>query len=173
MGVPRRQSRSRVADFSQYSHRTRGIAPLVGVLGLLAITVVLSAVVVAGFSTASFGSNSVATVGVSLEVEAADERLIFTHQTGEPIDVEALSLTVAVDGEELTHQPPVPFFAATGFESGPTGPFNSRASGEWAVGERASFSLASTNSPSIESGDRVSVTLVVDEQVVTRLEERV
>jgi len=150
-------------------HPKRAIAPLVGIVALVGVTVLLAAVVVgmvAGIPPSSSGPEA----GFELAVDAEENRLTITHLAGDPIDVEAVSLTVSVESERLAEQPPVPFFAAPGFESGPTGPFNSRSDGEWTAGERASVAVASTNSPTIETGDQVTVTLALDDRTVGRLE---
>ena len=76
---------------------------------------------------------------------------------GDPIDVSDVRLSVRVDGEALSEQPPVPFFSASGFEPGPTGAFNSASDGVFEPGERARLSLAATNAPHFDPGDRVTV----------------
>ena len=80
-----------------------------------------------------------------------------------------LDVVVRVDGAPLRHQPPVPFFSARGFRPGPTGPFNAAADPTWAVGERASIRLASTNRPRVRAGARVTVTLRYDGQQLATL----
>ena len=77
-----------------------------------------------------------------------------------------LSVTVEIDGTELQKQPPVPFFSAHGFESGPTGPLNSKSDDQWYAGETASFVVAETNTPTISSGSAVRVTIVSHETVI-------
>jgi hypothetical protein len=71
-----------------------------------------------------------------------------------------MEVHVAVNGTRLAHQPPVPFFAATGFEPGPTGPFNSASDPEWGVGEVGTLTVAGTNGPAIRPGATVRVTVV-------------
>lgn len=92
----------------------------------------------------------------------SDGTVELTHRGGSPLDVQEVRIHVAVDGQALTHQPPVPFFATAGFRGGPTGVFNPAADARWRVGERASFRVASTNAPAIGDGDRVRVRIFLD-----------
>jgi hypothetical protein len=95
----------------------------------------------------------------AVRADAAADRIAVTHEGAEPLAVEGLDVTVAVDGDELAHQPPVPFFASRGFASGPSGPFNAAAEGPWKPGETGAFVVAATNDPGIAPGDPVSVTV--------------
>lgn len=150
----------------------RAVSSTVGVTLLLVVTVLLAATVgsvaLASVPEETVSSTTAATP-VALSVSAADDRLSFTHRAGRPLDVDALTFHVAVDGTPLAHQPPVPFFSATGFRAGPTGPFNVASDGTWSVGETAAFRVASTNSPSLEPGARVTVRVATDDRVVARL----
>lgn len=92
----------------------------------------------------------------------SDGTIVLTHGGGAPIDVREISVNVTVDGQPLSHQPPVPFFATTGFRGGPTGAFNPAADSRWRVGEQASFRVASTNAPPIRDGVRVRVQITLD-----------
>jgi hypothetical protein len=140
---------------------------VVAVALLVVLSAVLAGAVVALAPAAPAGPPSQA--AFRLSVDAGSDRVALTHVGGDVLDAEALALRVAVDGTPLVHQPPVPFFAARGFRSGPTGPFNSGADPRWTPGETASVRLASTNAPAIEPGARVRVTVSVDGQVVARL----
>jgi len=118
-------------------------------------------VVVLGTAVAAVGLGALpaapVTAGVTLAVDG--DRLVLAHRAGDPLDVRRLDVVVHVDGTPLRHQPPLPFFAARGFRSGPTGPFNPAADPTWEVGERASFRVASTNGPPLVAGARVTVEL--------------
>jgi len=146
----------------------RGVSSVVAVAVLLAVTVAAGAAVGAVVSTGT--ADRVPTARLSLSADAGADRIALTHEGGETLSVENLTVSVRVGGQPLTHQPPVPFFAATGFESGPTGPFNSAADPNWTAGERAAVRLAATNSPALDPGDRVSVTVATDAGIVARLE---
>jgi FlaG/FlaF family flagellin (archaellin) len=145
----------------------RGFAP-VAVVVLLALTVALAGVVGAAVvgGVASAPADPTAT-SLSLSVDGETVRLL--HRGGDEIDVRELRLRVSVGGERLRHQPPVPFFAAAGFESGPTGPFNAAADPRWTAGETASFAVAGTNDPAPVAGATVRVRLFVGDRPVADL----
>lgn len=142
------------------------MAPVAGVL-LLAITVVL-----AGGVAAAALDVPTATVAPSavLSLSATDDRIAIEHRGGDPIDVTAVTVRVRVDGEPLAEQPPVPFFSASGFRPGPTGPFNSAGDDTLRVGETATFRVAETNDPTPEPGRSVTVAITADGRPVATLE---
>jgi len=145
----------------------RGLSPVVGVVCLLAVTVLLAAVVVAAVPTGPPPEPTVATF--DLDVDPGGE-IRLTHAGGEPVEPGAIDLEIRVDGEPLAEPPPVPFFSANGFESAPEGAFNSALSGPWVAGETASLTLAGTNEPGIDAGDAVLVRVYVDGHRVAELE---
>lgn len=149
----------------------RAVSPVVGIVLLLALTLVASSVVAVGAldMAASVERPEPTRATFDATADASTGRVTITHRGGAAVDVAELRLVVTVDGEELRRQPPVPFFSARGFVSGPTGPFNAAADQRWTAGESASFVVAGTNSPGIGSGDVVEVTLVVDGSVVAEL----
>ncbi|MWG34644.1 type IV pilin [Halomarina oriensis] len=145
----------------------RALTPVVGVLLLVAITVVLvgvlSATLVAGVGTTDLSPPATASMDCSADAEA--DRLTLTHRGGETLTPATLRVRVSVNGVPLARQPPVPFFASEGFESGPTGPFNSAWSRRWTAGTSASLALAGTN-PRLDAGDVVRVRLWHDASLV-------
>lgn len=149
----------------------RAVAPVVGVALLLAITV-LAASAVGTAALLLETPDEPTSAAISLSVDAETDRVRFTHRGGDTLDVSHLSLSVTVDGTPLAEQPPVPFFAATGFVSGPTGPFNSGGDTRWRAGETAGFRLASTNSPTIDEGDQVTVRIVREKQTIVVVRSR-
>ncbi|MUV85659.1 type IV pilin [Natronomonas sp. CBA1123] len=137
----------------------RAAAPVVGVVLLVAVTVLAATVV----GTALPSELSTPARTAAFDVEADDTgRVTVTHLGGDAIDPTELRVRIRVDGERLSEQPPVPFFSARGFESGPTGPFNSATHGTWRAGESASLRVAGTNSPTLGVGATVEVRLYVD-----------
>jgi hypothetical protein len=140
----------------------RAFAPVAAVL-LIAVTVVAAAGVLALVPAAP--GEPPAPRGVDAEV-AANGTVRLTLVAGSAVDPGSLSVRVRVDGEPLARQPPVPFFSAAGFYSGPTGAFNAASDADWRVGETVSFRIAPTNRPVPGAGDTVRVTLVVRGQVV-------
>ncbi|PSQ32877.1 type IV pilin [Halobacteriales archaeon SW_10_68_16] len=147
---------------------SRALSPVVGILFLVGVTVLLATTV--GALAAVDPAPVAPTAHLSLSADASQDRVALTHGGGETLDVSSLSVTVTVDGESLKHQPPVPFFAATGFESGPTGPFNVASDDEWSAGETGGFRLAATNDPQLVDGAHVEVTVATDRGVVATLE---
>lgn len=153
----------------------RAVSPVVGVVLLVAVTVLLAAsvgAVVLEVAEAGTVDPSGPTASLSLSADPATGRVRLTHRGGAPLSVEALTVRVAVDGTPLRHQPPVPFFSARGFRPGPTGPFNVAADGEWTAGETASFRLASTNRPTLSAGVRLTVRVSASGRSVAELSTR-
>ncbi|WP_135667481.1 type IV pilin N-terminal domain-containing protein [Halorhabdus rudnickae] len=137
----------------------RGISPVLGTCLLVVLTVLL----VASMGTVMLGSDirsEPTTLRVSASADATADRITLTHEGGDAIDPKTLELRVTIDGTALEYQPPVPFFAAKGFRSGPTGPFNAATGSEWTAGETGSIQLASTNAPALRADDRVEITLL-------------
>lgn len=149
--------------------RRRGLSPLVGVVTLLALTVCLAAIVAVGVGAWSIGSPG-PTATFDLVADGSTSTIVIEHVAGDPVDVEDLSVTIAVNGTELADQPPVPFVGASGFDGAPDGPFNAEAEAEWTSGERAGLSLARTNQPELSAGDSVTVTLATDGRRIATLE---
>lgn len=125
---------------------------------LVLVAVVLAAILGAGVAAFGMPENPPRTT-VTATADADEDRIALTHVGGETLDVTELTVRITIDGVELAHQPPVPFFAATGFESGPTGPFNSAADPRWTAGETAGVRLAGTNAPQLTPGAHVTVTI--------------
>lgn len=134
----------------------------------MALTVTAASVVAVG-ALAVTPPDRPAGLALSAEVDGATDRIALTHRAGPAVNVTVLRVTVAVDGDPLANQPPVPFFTARGFRAAPTGPFNSGADPTWEAGERASFRVASTNEPGIEAGAKVRVTVARGDAVLARV----
>jgi FlaG/FlaF family flagellin (archaellin) len=152
--------------FDHPTPRARGLAPLTGVVLVLvtfALAAVVSGAVLAGGHAGVSGDLS---PRASLSLSVDGDTLTLTHRGGDALDVTALRLVVTVDGDPLTHQPPVPFFSTRGFDPGPTGPFNSAADPEWTAGETASVGVAGTNQPALAAGETVTVRVYVDDALV-------
>jgi len=147
----------------------RGYAPVAVVL-LLAVTVVAAAAVAAAVPGLPGDPPPQRGIGVDA---TSDGRIAVTLLSGEPLDSRQITVRVAVDGEALAHQPPVPFFAATGFGSGPTGPFNVAADPSWTVGETASLRVAGTNRPALRVGATLTVRVLAAGRVVAVAETTV
>ncbi|NGM70220.1 type IV pilin [Natronolimnobius sp. AArcel1] len=144
------------------------MSPVIGTIALLAITVCLVAVVAVGFSTWSVSEPT--TAAFDLSADGDTSTLVIEHTAGDSIDVRELSVTVTINDTPLSSQPSVPSAGKEGYYGFPDGPFNEQADPNWHAGERAELTIASTNSPTLESGDVVTVRLVVDETVIATLE---
>ncbi len=149
---------------------TRGISPVVGVVSLLAITVVLASVVAVAVPVGSTPEPAVATFDAAADTSG---ELSVTHDGGDAIDPESVDVRVEIGGEPLSEQPPVPFFSASGFESAPTGAFNSATTEPWRAGETASVTIAGTNEPTIDPGDTVRIRIYVNGYSVATVEATV
>jgi flagellin-like protein len=148
----------------------RAVSPVIAVVLLIAITVVAAAALgVTVFGIFSVESPPRATF--TLSADSTTQTITLTHRGGAPVDPASLRLRIAVDGEPIAHQPPIPFFAAEGFMSGPTGPFNIADEGKWIAGQSASVQLASTNTQ-FQAGSVISIRLYVDNYLLITLETR-
>lgn len=148
----------------------RAVSPVVGVVCLLAVTVLLAAVVGASLGMSPPSAPTAASFEATAEPTG---EIAIVHRGGDSIDPATIDLRIRVDGELLDRQPPVPFFSASGFESAPSGPFNSATTEQWRAGETASLRIAATNSPVPHPGDTVAVRLLVDGQRIAQLETTV
>lgn len=148
----------------------RALSRLVGIVALLGVTVALATMVAVGASTWSLDSSH-PTAAFSMTADGESSTITIDHDGGETIDVTEVVLVVAVDGDELSSQPPVPFVGADGFDGTPDGPFNAEGDTDWKPGERAAFTIAETNDPELESGETVAVTLYADGYRLATLED--
>lgn len=150
---------------------SRALSPVAGTVLLLVVTLILAGTLgTAALESAALREPTHAAISVTADAET--DRLTFVHRAGDPLSVEDLVVRVEVDGTALAHQPPVPFFSATGFHPGPTGPFNSATNATWGPGGTASLELAGTNDPLLDSGDRVVVRLSLDGHLVAEVTTR-
>jgi hypothetical protein len=123
---------------------------------LVAVTVVAAAGVRAFLP--SLPGDSPEPRGVAAEA-TSDGTVALTLLAGPRVNPGPLDVRVEVEGEPLARQPPVPFFSASGFHSGPTGAFNAASDDDWTVGETVTFRNAATNEPVPAVGDTVRVEL--------------
>jgi FlaG/FlaF family flagellin (archaellin) len=142
----------------------RGVSSVIGVALLALVTVILALSVVV-IATAD-SPEPMPSARFSSDVSAADQQITIHHDGGDPISSGAIDLRITVDGEPLGHQPPVPFFAAEGFVSGPTGPINPAGSDEWTAGSTATLQVATTNEPQITAGATVKITIATQHGII-------
>jgi len=147
----------------------RAYAPVAAVL-LVAVTVVVAAGVFAFVPALPGGPPE--RRGVTATA-SSDGTVALTLLSGPPLDPDSVEVRIAVDGQPLARQPPVPFFSASGFVSGPTGAFNAASSEDWTVGETVTVRIAGTNAPVPMAGDTVRVELRVRGQLLGAAEATV
>jgi len=150
---------------------TRAVSAVVGVPLLVGVTVVLAAVV--GVMALGFTPPEASEPAVLSAEATADGRIVVSHRSGPAIDLTEASVVIEVDGEPLDHQPPAPFFSATGFAPGPTGAFNSAGDTVLEPGERAGLEVAGTNDPALAEGVTVQVRFVREETPIAAVETTV
>ena len=149
------------------SRSSRGVAPVVGVVVLVAVTVLLAAVV--GAFAIGLGSGADDTPQAAITARSGDNpnEIFLTHRGGDTLAVDGLTIRIFVDGQPLDHQPEVPFFGESGFVHGATGPFNPNNDQHWSAGESARLEIAhTTNSPQPTAGSTVTVRIYVDDEIV-------
>jgi len=149
--------------------RSRATSPLIGTALLVVLTVLIAGMMGTVLVDAGVDSPST-TTRLSVSADAATGRIVLTHDGGDALNVDTLDVRVQIDGQPLEQQPPIPFFATSGFVSGPTGPLNSATNGVWTAGETGAFQLAGTNAPQLADGARVEITVSTEDAVVARLE---
>lgn len=145
----------------------RATVPALGGVLLVGVTVLLAVALTA--AVAGFGPAEPADrVVLEVTADAATGRVAIEHAGGPALDVREVAVRLEVDGEPLAHQPPVPFYAAGGYNGFPTGPFNPASAPTWSVGETAGFRVAGTNEPGLAPGATLTVSVIRDGQVVGR-----
>ncbi|MFC7072230.1 type IV pilin N-terminal domain-containing protein [Halovenus rubra] len=142
----------------------RALSPVIGVITLVALTLLLSMTVLGTVTIDVSEPPPRATFTVS--ADATTDTVTLSHRGGESLDVSRIDIHVTVDDQPLVYQPPVPFFASDGFKSGPDGAFNTASPNRLRTGQQTSFQLATTNSPLIERGSTVAVQIVVDNTII-------
>ncbi|RNJ27261.1 type IV pilin N-terminal domain-containing protein [Halosegnis longus] len=147
--------------------RTRAVAPALGAICLLAVTLLTSVGVGA---TAMAFSPAEPAPQATVELAATGEGTVtLTHAGGDHLRTDDLSVHIAVDGESVRHQPTIPFVGSRGYVGSPSGVFNAAGDGNWTAGERASLRLAASNAPDLSAGATVTVVLRTERGVVARL----
>lgn len=151
---------------------SRALSPVIGIPLLVGITVVLSATI--GIVTIGIPALDApqTPVVVSVTATADTNQITLVNDGGRTVDVRDITLQLAIDEVPLRYQPPVPFFAAKGYRSGPTGAFNSATDPMWEPGERVSIRLASTNTPSLSTNAKLTVRITIDDTPIASVETR-
>lgn len=145
----------------------RGVAPVIGIVTMVLITVVLAALVGGMFFGVGLENPPEASIVADATYDGANgtTRVSLTHRSGDRLDVTDLTVRVAINGEPLEHQPTVPDVGMDGFRHAPSGPFNGGNGSTdtvWTAGEVAGFEIAGTNEPIPTPGDRLTVRIFAD-----------
>lgn len=149
----------------------RAVSPVVGTVWLLALVVVLAGTVAGGLLPVTGMTSSVPEkAAIELSADASTNELTVVHRSGPPLSIEELTMEIVIDDQPLTQQPPVPFFSADGFVSGPQGAFNPAGDTTLRPGGRATVQIATTNTPELTAGCTVRVTFYDDETPVATAE---
>jgi flagellin-like protein len=147
----------------------RGVAPVIGVCLLLAVTVVLAALVGAfALGLGGLGENA-PEAAITADIKDANygnKEIVLTHMGGDKLDVRDLTVRIFVDGQPLASQPDVPGTGMSGFYGFPDGPFRQGKNHIWTAGEDASLTIAGTNSPQPSAGSRITVKIYADNEIV-------
>ncbi|EMA53881.1 type IV pilin [Halococcus thailandensis] len=142
----------------------RAVAPVVGVVLLVGVTVVLATIV--GAFAIGIGDSGTAPEA-AITADRDGNELTLTHHSGDALDVTELTVRISVDGEPLEKQPDVPFVGTDGFNGTPSGPFNPESDPQWTAGETASLTIASTtNAPQPTAGSQVTVKIYSENEPV-------
>lgn len=151
----------------------RGISPVAGVVLLLAITVLLAGTVSVVALGIPVPATPVTPVTATVTATADTNEITITNEDHRVLDVRNLDIRIEIDGTPLEHQPPVPFFSATGFRSGPNGAFNDAANPYWEPGETVSLRIATTNNPQLTPHATLTVRIYRNGIPIATLETRV
>jgi flagellin-like protein len=132
----------------------RGVAPVIGVCLLLAVTVVLAALVGAFAVGVSGQTDDVPKAVITANLNGNE--ITLTHRSGDPLNVNELTVRIFVDGQPLKYQPDVPAYGSSGF-NGLSGDFHVWGTQPWRAGEMAGLDIAGSNAPLPSAGSRVTV----------------
>lgn len=157
---------------------TRAVSTVLGVLLLTAVTVaVAGAAGLVVLDAAGVDDEPTPALPVALEASVTvgpnETGIVLLHRSGPTLDVRRITVRISVDGTPLAHQPPVPFYSASGFGSFPSGPFNPSADPRWELGERASLEVTGENEARVRNGTTVDVELYRDDLPLARVETTV
>lgn len=157
--IPNRQYRTAVP---------RGITPVIAAPLLLLMTLLLAIVI--GTMTPGFTSltDPEPLTVIDVTTDPSTNTISITNNGPREIDVRELTITIEIDNTPLHYPLQVPYFSQRGFHPGPTGAFNSATDPFWTAGERVSFRIASTNTPTLTPGNSLSITLIIHDSPIAQ-----
>lgn len=142
---------------------SRAIAPVLGVVLLVALSAVCAGVIVIVVSDV-VDMREVPRVTFEGTLNASSNEITLTHTGGDDVSVEPLEMRITVDDEPLRYQPDIPFASQTGFSTGPSGPLHAWATGTWSPSTSSSLSLSDSNEPLPDHDSTVVVSITYDNQ---------
>lgn len=149
----------------------RGVAPVIGVILLVALVAMLGGAV-AAVVPGSLDEPSTAAASIDMEVEAGTSSIVFYHRGGEKLHVPDLAVQLMIDGEPIPHQPDLDGGSQTGIHGYPDGAFHPDIE-YWYPGESSSLNLASDNGgDDLEVGSLVTAEFYLDGQPLIELSTR-
>jgi archaellum component FlaF (FlaF/FlaG flagellin family) len=105
---------------------------------------------------------------IEVRTDASTNTITLVNKGPRDIDVRELTITIEIDGTPLEYPLTIPYFSQRGFHPGPTGAFNSATDPYWLPGERVSFRIASTNTPTLTPGDSLTITLKINNSPIAQ-----
>lgn len=147
--------------------RHRGMAPIVGVLALLALVVAAASVVAIGLDGP--GSSAPPQFTVDVRYDASATEIWLEHTGGEAVSLHALAFRVTVGGDPLDPQPRYPLSQSEGYNRFGSGAFNRQTSDMFTTGDAGGFYVPPRVRPaSWAPGIPLEVELIYDGTVVAR-----
>lgn len=153
---------------------SRAVSTTLGVLLLTALTLVFATVagvaVVATERPADVPEPVVLSASATVDTDDETVQVVLVHEGGPHLDVREIDVRIAADGDRLVHQPPVPFYSASGFASFPSGPFNPVTDPRWEPGERAGLVITGENAEPVVPGGTVKIEVYRDDLPIAVVE---
>ncbi len=146
----------------------RGITPVIAAPLLLLMTLLLAIVIGTIAPAFTIPNDPEPLTVIDVTTDESTNTVSITNDGPREIDVRELTVTIEIDHTPIHHPLTVPYFSQRGFHSGPTGAFNSATDPFWSTGERVSFRIASTNSPTLEPGKSLTITLITNDSPIAQ-----
>ena len=140
----------------------RAVSPVIGVVLIVAVTVVLAAVVGAFAIGVGNAGNA---PEAAITAERTGNEITLTHHSGDPLDVTELTVRILIDGKPLEKQPDVPAYGSAGFND-LSGAFHAWGTQPWKAGATASLKIAGNNAPQPSAGSRVTIKIYAEGEAV-------
>jgi flagellin-like protein len=144
-----------------------GISPVIGIILIIAITLVLSVVVFATVNAYEVKEPVFANIEIESVNISNQQEVVLVHKGGDSIDISDISIMISVNGETLKNNlknlpvtgTPYGFSHALGGVFWGT-PGNQSHDNIWDPGDKGGFNIATSNNTVLNSGDQLKVTIV-------------